>query len=64
MTTAEAVFDRAQALPEPLARELLDFAEFLLERTDRSRHADLMAAQASSMAGVWDNDDDDVYNYA
>lgn len=64
MTTAEAVFDRAKALPEPLARELLHFAEFLFERTDRSRQADLVAAQASSMAGVWDNDDDDVHNHA
>lgn len=64
MTTAEAVFARAHALPEPLAQELLDFAEFLVDRSERRRQLDLMAAQGTSMAAVWDNDSDSVYDHA
>jgi hypothetical protein len=37
-------------LPEPLAREVLDFA------------GDLMNAQATSLAAVWDNPEDKVWD--
>jgi hypothetical protein len=32
MTTAEKLYKTAQALPEPLVAEILDFAEFLQKR--------------------------------
>lgn len=64
MTTAEAVFARVKALPEPMAREVLDFVEFLAQKQERGPETDLMHAQASSLAGIWDNPEDDAYNDA
>ena len=55
MTIADAVYEQVKALPEPLAREVLDFVAFLRERRDREDWRDLMDAQARSLAPVWDN---------
>jgi hypothetical protein len=64
MSLAELVYEQVKALPEPLAREVLDFVAFLRERRDREDWRDLMSAQASSLAPVWDNAEDAVWDNA
>lgn len=63
-TTADRIFEQASRLPEPLAREVLDFIGWL-----ETRHGlrdllaeDLKAAQGPAMRHVWDNPDDEVWN--
>ena len=64
MSIADIVYQRVKSLPEPLAREVLDFVEFLRERQDRADWRDLMNAQAVSLAPVWDNAEDKVWDDA
>lgn len=61
MTTADAIYQAVKPLPEPLAREVLDFVEFLRQR-GRSAEHDLMHAQQSALRAIWDNSDDEVWN--
>ena len=61
MTTADAIYQAVKPLPEPLAREVLDFVEFL-RRRGQSQDRDLMLAQQSSLNNVWNNADDEVWN--
>ena len=60
-TTADATYKAVKPLPEPLAREVLDFIEFLRSRGERLDH-DLMLAQQASLNHVWNNADDEVWN--
>jgi hypothetical protein len=62
MTIADIVYEQVKALPEPLAREVLDFVGYLRERQDRADWRDLMNAQAASLAPVWDNAEDKVWD--
>jgi hypothetical protein len=64
MNIADAVYEQVKALPEPLAREVLDFVAFLHERRDRGEWHDLTAAQAASLTPVWDNPEDKVWDNA
>ncbi len=64
MSIAEMVYEQVKALPEPLAREVLDFVGFLRERRDRAEWQDLMKAQAGSLAPLWDNAEDKVWDNA
>jgi hypothetical protein len=64
MTIAETVYEQVKALPEPLAREVLDFIDQLRERQERGALRDLMDAQAGPLARVWDNPEDEVWNDA
>lgn len=64
MSIADLVYEQIKTLPEPLAREVLDFVAFLRERRDRAEWRDLMAAQASGLKSVWDNAEDDVWDNA
>jgi hypothetical protein len=64
MTTAETIYLRVQALPEALAKEVLDFTEFLAGRAARIDDQRFIQAQASSLDSIWDNADDDIYNDA
>ena len=64
MTTAETIYQRVKELPEPLAKEVLDFAEFLAGRAHQPSDRQLIAAQATSLREIWDNAEDDVYNDA
>ncbi len=49
-------------MPEPLAREVLDFAGFLRGRQDRVEWRNLADAQSRALASVWDNSEDEVWN--
>ena len=62
MSIAELVYQQVKALPEPLAREVLDFIGFLRERGGRPEWYDLMNAQAGSLAPVWNNAEDNVWD--
>jgi len=47
MTIADMVYNQVKLLPEPLAREVLDFVGFLREGRDRAEWRDLTNAQAT-----------------
>ena len=64
MTIDDMVYEQVKTLPEPLAREVLDFVGFLRARRDRSEWRDLMNAQATSLAPAWDNAADEVWDNA
>jgi hypothetical protein len=64
MTIADIVYEQVKALPEPLARQVLDFVGYLRERQDNADWRDLMNAQAASLAPVWDNAEDKVWDDA
>jgi hypothetical protein len=55
MAIADIVYSQVKLLPDPLAREVLDFVGFLREGRDRAEWHDLMNAQAAGLAAVWDN---------
>ncbi len=62
MGVAELVYERVRALPEPMAREVLDFVDFLQERDAREAGRDLSAAQAVALGRLWDNTEDRVWD--
>lgn len=64
MSIADLVYEQVKTLPEPLAREVLDFVTFLRERRERGEAQDLMAAQSASLAPLWDNAEDKVWDEA
>lgn len=64
MNTAEIIYERAKNLPEPLAREVLDFVNFITLKKEHAETENLMLAQQSSLAGIWDNAEDEVWNHA
>jgi hypothetical protein len=49
-------------LPDPLAREVLDFVGLLREGRDRSQWRDLTKAQSAGLAAAWDNPEDEVWD--
>jgi hypothetical protein len=64
MGIADKVYEQVKALPEPLAREVFDFVRRLRARQDNADWRDLMNAQVESLAPVWDNAEDEVWNDA
>ena len=64
MSIADMVYEQVKTLPEPLAREVLDFVGFLRERRDRGEWRDLMNAQATTLVPIWDNAEDKVWDDA
>jgi hypothetical protein len=64
MSTAEQIMREIQKLPEPLAREVLDFIgyiEFKHGLKDRMTE-ELKKAQEPAMRHVWDNPEDEIWN--
>lgn len=64
MNTAEIIYERAKNLPEPLAREVLDFVNFITLKKEHAEAENLILAQQSSLAGIWDNAEDEAWNHA
>lgn len=64
MNTGEIIYDRPKNLPEPLAREVLDFVNFITLKSEFTEPENLMLAQQSSLAGIRDNAEDEVWNHA
>jgi hypothetical protein len=62
MSVADQVFEQAKLLPEHLAQEALDFVLFLRSRRERSEWRDLIEAQATALASVWDNAEDEAWD--
>jgi hypothetical protein len=61
MTLAQRIYEAAKPLPEPLAREVLDFIEYLRAKGEREGWS---LAQQSSLEAVWNNEADEVWNDA
>ena len=62
MGIAELIQEQVKDLPEDQVKEVLDFIVFLKTRREREQWDDLMRAQSTSLSGVWDNDEDEVWN--
>jgi hypothetical protein len=62
VTVAEQVYEQTKLLPEPLAREALDFVLFLRERQESGEWRNLVDAQSVVLASVWDNAEDEAWN--
>jgi len=60
---AEQIVDSVERLPDEAAREVLDFAQFLLLREAAREELDLISAQQGSL-NDWDNAVYDVWNDA
>jgi hypothetical protein len=63
MKTAEKIYEHVKALPEPAAREVLDFVEFIGMKHSRSGMAalELKTERLRSLraaCGIWQNRDD------
>jgi hypothetical protein len=64
MALADKIYEAAKPLPDALAREVLDFIEFLRSRNEQATYDNLSAAQAASMNQIWGNPDDETWNDA
>jgi hypothetical protein len=62
MNAAELVYEQVKSLPEPLAREVLDFIGYLRERNERGERRDLIEAQVGSLEPVWDGVENDIWD--
>jgi hypothetical protein len=64
MSTAEQIFKEVQKLPDALAREVLDFVEYIeIKHGLRDRLTEeLKQAQEPAMRHVWDNKGDEVWD--
>lgn len=60
---AEQIVESVERLPDEAAREVLDFAHFLLLREVAREDRDLISGQQGSLKD-WDNADDDWWNDA
>ena len=63
MGLAEIVQEQINALPEGQIKEVLDFIGYLKSRNEQAQWNDLMQAQEKSLARVWDNPEDEVWNH-
>ncbi len=61
---ADLIREQVKTLPEPLAREVLDFVGFLRERWERGEGRDLVTAQSTALTPVWDDTEDKVWDNA
>jgi len=64
MNIAQKIYEQARQLPEPLAKEVLDFIEYIEAKHGLkdigSEH--LKETQIPVMKSVWDNTEDEVWN--
>ena len=57
MNVADKICEKAKDLPEPLAREVLEFIEQISEHLDSATEA-FKKAQEPVMKQIWDNKED------
>jgi hypothetical protein len=62
VSLAEEIFQQVRNLPEPLAREVLDFVVFLRQKSENVAVSNLMLAQESTLMAIWENETDNVWN--
>ncbi|WP_130472914.1 hypothetical protein [Candidatus Magnetaquicoccus inordinatus] len=65
MNVAEQLQIKVRSLPPPIAREVLNFIDYLEYRRGLQAipdEMDLMTAQGDAMRHVWDNPEDEVWN--
>lgn len=63
MVLADLIYEQTKRLPDHLAREVLDFIGYLTERQEREQARDLMQAQTTGLAAVWDNEEDSGWDH-
>lgn len=61
MNVADKICEKARDLPEPLAREVLEFIERISAHRD-SDIEELKKAQDLVIKRIWDNKEDDIWN--
>ena len=61
MNVADKICEEAKDLPEPLAREVLEFIKQIYAQQDIGVE-ELKKAQVPVMKRIWDNKEDDVWN--
>ncbi len=63
MNIAEKIYREVSRLPENLAREVLDFAEYIAKKHGHLNEIqNLKEAQAPAMEHIWNNEADEVWN--
>jgi hypothetical protein len=64
MSTADKIHQEVKQLPEPLAREVLDFIGYIefKYRLVGSQIDELAIAQEPVMKRIWDNQQDEIWN--
>lgn len=62
MKTTDIIIEQVKALPDPLAREVLDFIGYLKQRGERLETNNLMDAQQFSLNHVWADEPEDIWN--
>ncbi|MBU3948100.1 MAG: hypothetical protein KJ882_12880 [Proteobacteria bacterium] len=61
MNVADKICEEARSLPEPLAREVLEFIKLIHSQQDICVE-DMKKAQVPVMKRIWENKEDDVWN--
>ncbi len=61
MNVADKICEKARDLPEPLAKEVLEFIERIYSVQDIGVE-ELKKAQVSVMKRIWENKEDNVWN--
>jgi len=59
---ADKICEKAKNLPEPIAREVLEFIERVSQLHDANSEG-MKKAQESVMNRIWENEEDDVWNH-
>lgn len=62
MAIADLIYEQSMKLPDHLAREVLDFVGYLVERWGREQGRDLINVQESALKAVWDNPEDQAWD--
>ncbi|MBF0258780.1 MAG: hypothetical protein HQK62_08075 [Desulfamplus sp.] len=64
IATAQKIYEKALDLPEPLAKEILDFIGYIeMKHSLKEAWTDeLKKAQLPVMEQIWSNSEDDVWN--
>ena len=60
---SDRIYRETRGLPEPIAREVLDFIGYLrAKHGDQDDAIDLIRAQEGPMRRIWENSEDEAWN--